>query len=159
MRPTALRRRPLTNELVQSIGPLYVDTVQPDHFLEPAAVDESAPVTAPNDGAHALDRYKCHRVKASKHSPAYFPRQLKLRANSSLDSRIYDFKRPSRLCNPVSVDGGPVKNPAGRLLCYQARRSRTEPRHSALLGVYVASELLSTRVDTREVVEICAPAF
>jgi hypothetical protein len=149
----------LTDEYVESIGPIYVDTFQPDRFLEPAAVDESAPVTAPDDGAHALDRYKCHRVKPTKGSPAYFPRQLKLRAESSLDSRIYDFKRPSRLCNPVSVDGGPVKNPAGRLFCYQARRSRDEPRHSARVGVYVSSELLSTRVDTREVVEICAPAF
>jgi hypothetical protein len=98
-------------------------------------------------------------VKRSKNLPAYFPRQLKLRAESSLDARIYDFKRPSRLCNPVSVDGGPVKNPTGRLFCYLARRSRDEPRHSPLVGVYVASELLSTRVDTREVVEICAPAF
>jgi hypothetical protein len=148
-----------TGEYVESIGPIYVDTLQPDRFFEPAAVDESAPVTAPDDGTHALDRYKCHRVKPSKHSPAYFPRQLKLRADSSLDSRIYDFKRPSRLCNPVSVDGGPVKNPAGRLFCYQARRSRDEARHSPRLGVYVASGLISTRVDTREVVEICAPAF
>ncbi len=149
----------LADVLVESVGPIYVDTFQPDRFLEPAAVDESAPVTTPDDGAHALDRYKCHRVKPAHNSPAYFPRQLKLRAESSLDSRIYDFKRPSRLCNPVSVDGGPVKNPAGPLFCYQARRSRDEARHSPRLGVYVASGLISTRVDTREVVEICAPAF
>jgi len=65
---------------------------------------------------------------------------------------------PSHLCTPVSVDGGTIKNTGGKLLCYQVRLSREQPRHAPRIGVHVATAFGSTQVDTRKVVEICVPA-
>jgi hypothetical protein len=144
---------------VHALGPIYLDTYQPDRLLEPATVAKSGPVSPPVDSAHALDRYKCHRVKDAAESPRYFPRKVRLNAASLLDTRRYDFKRVSRICNPVSMDGSTIKNPAGHLLCYLTRRSRNEPRHTSRIGVGIASSLLTTSVDTRDVNEICVPAF
>src|SRR6185369_8909132 len=124
---------------VQSLGPVYLDADRPERLLIPAAVDESAPVPAPNEAAHALDRYKCYRARQSKDLPHDFPRSVKLRGQEAFEDAFYDFTRPSRLCNPVAVDGSSIKNTAGKLLCYLVRLSREQPHHVPRNGLHVAT--------------------
>jgi hypothetical protein len=153
---TSLERQSL---LIEGLGPIYLDTFQPDRLLAPATVGVGGPVAAPSDASHALDYYKCHRIKPAADSPRYFPRQVKLRAHDEFEEREYDFRRPSRLCNPASVDGRAFKAATRSLLCYQARASRGMPKHDPRLGLEVASPLGTARLATREVAEICVPAY
>jgi hypothetical protein len=143
---------------LQALGPIFLDALRADRLLAPAAVDEGGPVAPPADSGHALDRYKCYRAKPADDLPRYFPPHVRLVAADAFESGAYDFKKPSRLCNPASVDGSSLKNTAGRLICYQARLARGQARHQPRRGLHVATSFGPTRLDTRRVEEICVPA-
>jgi hypothetical protein len=147
----------LAGELVEGLGPLYVDTYEADRLLVPANVG-GAPVGAPVDSSHALDRYKCYKAKASRAFPKLFPGGVVLRSDSTFESAFYDFKYASRVCNPVSINGSAIKNEGGKLLCYRGRRSRGQSTHVPQIGIHVTTELGATVLDTRRLEEICVPA-
>jgi hypothetical protein len=147
-----------TGVFFESLGPVYLDTFDAERLLVPAAVDD-APVGPPLDANHAVDRYKCYRATPSDDFPRLFPRGVALGADSVLSTGTYEFKGVSRACTPVAVDGGPVKNTEGRLVCYRVRRARGEAPDEPLAGLYATSgDLGATRLDTKRVEEICVPA-
>jgi hypothetical protein len=76
-----------------------------------------------------------------------------------LESRIYDVKKPKRLCNPVEKDGEPLVQPLAHLLCYQVKAARGEPKHVKQTGVGVANQFGSETLETRKEEELCVPAL
>lgn len=106
--------------LLHPNGKLMVDTIKPDRLLTPSAKDLEQPVDLPNPALHNVDHYKCYRVKLSK-GAAKFPKGLQASVVDQFQQpKLYDLKRPTRLCTPVDKNGEGIKDPADHLMCYQA---------------------------------------
>jgi hypothetical protein len=142
---------------VTAFGPIYIDRGKFDRVLVPASVDAGAPVAAPNDAAHRLDRYACYRARASQGLPSYLPHDVKMTAASSFDTRVYDIRKPSRICLPAAIDGATVKESRGGFLCYAVKLSRGQAANVTHDSVFTADELNVFQQETRRIAEICTP--
>ncbi len=122
--PTSQQRTHLTvTNRLQPDGDLKVDLAKPDRLLDPAAKDHVQPQPPPDPASHNVDHYKCYRVKLSKDALP-FPDDLQVRVVDQFDQgKLYDLTRATRLCSPVEVNGGSVKDEATSLMCYQARQT------------------------------------
>jgi len=143
--------------LYTALGPIYIDRGTPNGLLVPAAMDPDGPTAAPSDASHRLDRYKCYRASASTKVSKYFPREVKLTTSDDFEQRVYDLRKPSRLCMPAGFDGGSVREPRGGFLCYGVKLSSGQLRHTARTGIHTADELGSLQQDTRRATEVCIP--
>ena len=71
--------------------------------------------------------------------------------------KVFDVKKPTRLCNPVDKEGEGIKNPDNQLLCYQVKPARGEPRHRRIKNIFVHDQFGPKQVDTRKERELCVP--
>jgi hypothetical protein len=141
-----------------ALGPIVLDRSTPDRLLVPTTMDSEGPATAPEDGAHRLDRYRCYRASTSKGSPRFLPRgTLVTMSNAHEQDRAYEVRHLARLCLPTAIDDGSVREDRGGFLCYGVRLARGQARVPLPAGVFVADEFWSTRLDFRSVSEICIP--
>jgi len=147
-----------TGELVTGLGPTFLDTSKVDRLLVPAAMDLDSAVAAPVPGTHNVDHYKCYKAKTTKGRPKYFPKGVQLDAAETVEDRRYDLVRPVSYCNPVDKNGEGVINPVGKLVCYKAKRAKTETKHVRRAGVSVADQLWAGLLDTRKVESFCVAA-
>ena len=143
-------------DFVESLGPLYIDSFDAVRLLVPANVGGS-PVSAPVDSSHDVDSYKCYAIKPAVGFPRLFPAGVILHSDSSFDQAFYEFKKPSRVCHAVSVNGSAVKNAAGKLTCYRGRRAPGQGLYAPQLGLYTVTNFGTTVMDTRRLEEICVP--
>jgi hypothetical protein len=125
-------------------------------------VDPSFP-TAPADTV-GVDNFKCYRV-AQVGSPRFHPiLGGRVEVTDQFDGpRKYSVLRPTKLCNPVNVDG---RNPGadqhvGHLVCYEVRQSRVVRRPRFLPHKVSVSNgfFPDARLDTRPVRELCVPSL
>lgn len=147
-----------TGLFMRGLGPVFLDTLRPETLLVPASMDPTSPPTAPVATAHDVDHYKCYKARITKRTPKYWPKGVQLRAADSLEDRAYDLKRPTRLCTVVEKNGEGIKHPERRMICYQAKRAKGEPKHAPRIGIHTATQFGSGRLDTRKVESICMPA-
>ncbi len=150
-----LRRKGL---LIEGLGPVFVDTARRDRVLVPANINPAAPATPPSPSAHNLDNYKCYKVRTTRKKPRYWPKGVQLHIADSLESRIYDLKRPTSLCMPADMNGGGIKNPDRSLLCYLTRLAKGENKRASATDIYTATQFGQGLVSTRKVESICVPA-
>ncbi len=149
---------PQTAYFVRGLGPIFLETIRPDRLLVPSSASLLGKVPPPDNTSHAVDHYKCYKAKAASGTPAYFPKGVQLGLVDTIEERIYDIRKPTRLCTPVDKNGEGIKNPNGLLLCYQARQARGQPAHVQVQGIYTNSQLSPDRLDTRRIEEVCVPA-
>jgi hypothetical protein len=73
----------------------------------------------------------------------------------AFESRRYDVKKITRLCNPVEGSG----DPDVRMICYQAKAAKGEPKHEKVEGEIHATNSLGEdqRLDTIKEEEVCVP--
>jgi hypothetical protein len=140
-----------------TFGPIFVDTGKADLLLIPASHATTGSALAPTPGSHAVDSYKCYRVKLSKSLPRYFPPGAEQRLTDAFEDRQYRLKKPKRLCSPVSIDGSVIENGEGHMMCYPARRNDFSPVHTPRTGISVADRFGDLLLDTRREAEICVP--
>jgi hypothetical protein len=148
---------PESGLLVTAFGPLYIDRGKFDRLLVPAAVDVDAPVGIPSDAGHRLDRYACYRAYAARSRPAFLPHGVTMSAANVFDARLYDIRKPSRVCVPAGLDGGAVKESRGGFLCYSVKLRRGQAPNVVSEGVFTADEWNVFQQDTRRIAEICTP--
>jgi hypothetical protein len=72
--------------------------------------------------------------------------------------KLFDLKRPTRLCTPVREGTHAVKNPDTRLMRYQAAPANGQPKHVPVQGVFVDNELGPEQVDTIKEDDVCIPS-
>ena len=140
------------------LAPIFLDKTTPDRILVPSAVDFSSPATAPNDGSHLVDHYKCYRARTTKSRPRYFPSQAMASFSDTLETRNYVLKSPRHLCTPVSADGSVIKTLGRHLLCFPARRDKFSRKHVPASGIFTANEIAGDIVDTTGEEELCVPS-
>jgi hypothetical protein len=147
---------PQTGLHVESqFGPMFIATSKPDRLLVPTSRDGSGP---PDPAQHDVDAYKCYSIKLTAGAPRYFPQSGQANFKDAFEHREYALRRPKRFCTPVAVNGAAIKNPAGYLLCYPAKKTNLDPTHVRRLGIQTANALGSEVLDTRREEELCLPA-
>ena len=140
---------------------IVVRTTREDRLLVPATVDAlGGPVSAPDNQSHEVDHYKCYKIK-----PAPGSRKLPATQQASVEdifespAKNYDFRKPKLLCNPVDKNGEGIKKPDGHLLCYKAKTTSGQPKHTQLEGVSTADQLVIHQVNTRREDLLCVPSL
>jgi hypothetical protein len=151
--------------VVNQFGALVLDTVKTERLLVPAAKNLLAPVAEPNNNLHNVDHFKCYKVRVTRQFPK-FPRGVQVSLQEQFENKVYDVKRPTRLCNPVDKNGEGIKNPNGHLLCYKVAIARKinglrvdQGKHTQRLGVYTNTQLGPSRLDTKVAQELCVPSI
>ena len=149
-------------------GELLVDTVKADRILVPATKDINGQVVPPPvNAAHNVDHYRCYKIKVNKSGPA-FPKGLTATVDDQFeDLRTFAIKKPKLFCTPVDKDGSVIKNAEGHMMCYQAKPSSGQPKHTAQPGVFMADECLAAagmvnnghRIATKKEDLLCVPSI
>ncbi len=138
-----------------AFGTLTLDSLNPDRLLVPAHQNSGSPASEPGD---SRDHYKCYRVKPTRGTPK-FPKGVQVNVSDAFEDRLYDLKRPLRLCVPVDRDGIAIVNPGDHLLCYKAKRAKGEAKHAAIKGQLHTSDAWGAeRLDTIVEDALCVPA-
>jgi RHS repeat-associated protein len=155
--PRHVRR---TDLLVASpLGQARLDTIKPDRLLVPAATSLSGPVAAPDPASHLVDHYACYKVRATAGTPKFAPiRGVAVADVLGGGPRVLDLTKITRLCLAADKNGEGIKQPAARLLCYQARPAPGQPRPLPVPGLHVGDQLGAARLDTGKKEELCLPA-
>jgi hypothetical protein len=160
---------PTTNLAVSNqFGVVSIDTIKEDRLLVPAAKNLSMPVAPPLESSHAVDRFKCYKVKVTKQTPRFLGTTVSLNDQFTAPEggdKDFQIKKPKRLCVPVSVNGSTIKRASGDLLCYKAKLATklngmpiVQPPHTPRTTVHVNSELGPEHLDTTKPAELCVPS-
>ena len=137
------------------LGQITVNVLAPGFLLSPGASERGASAAA-GDPANGQP-YLCHRLKVT--SISGFASGLQIRANSPYDDRLYNVKKPLRLCLPATIDDQATQNPGPDLLCYKVQRASGEPRHEKVESELHTTDRFGTvEIDTRVEKEACLPA-
>ena len=142
------------------LGTLVVDTVKPDRLLVPTAKGLTGPVAAPDDAGTSVDRFKCYTVKVSPGTPKFATIAGVALQDQFITGtpKLFDLKKPTRLCTPVQEDAHQIKNADAHLMCYQAVPSKHQPKHVAVTSIFVDNEFGPERIDTIKEDELCVPS-
>ena len=165
------RRNPVDGvRILNECNDLYLDISRVSNFLVPSRQDLKGPVEAPQSGQHNLDHFLCHSAKVARQAPSGapapgFPKGMQLDVRDGFQTRRYDLKAVTKLCNPTQTSGVPffltgddrgqpfpidhasIRNPADHLVCYRAARAR---RYILQDGCGPSTPLLTGRIDPRQ---------
>ena len=149
------QRRSLRVE--DQFGELFLDTIKPDRLLVPSLKSLDAPI--PDDALpdpFPIEHFKCYRVELSEHEKLK-PIQVLLEDQFE-QPKLFDVRKPKRLCNPVSKDDEGIRNEDDHLLCYELRLARGEPRHKRVRGIHINNQFGPLELDTVRERELCVPS-
>jgi hypothetical protein len=106
-----------------------------------------------------VDHFKCYKVKSSKDAPKFAPiLGVAIKDQFTPEPKLFDLKKPARLCNPVDKNGEGIKSPDVHLLCYQAKPARRQPKHVPFKGIQVNNQFGPEQLDTLREEELCVPS-
>jgi hypothetical protein len=93
----------------------------PDSLLVPANKVIGAG-GAPAYAGTNVDHYKCYKAKLAKGQPKFTaPSPPTVTDQFYTGGQLFNVKKVTKLCNPVSANGGAVQNSVSHLVCYQVR--------------------------------------
>jgi hypothetical protein len=153
---THIRRTNL--RVTNQLGEIRVDTIRPDLLFVPSAKDLLSPPSAPPFNSHAVDHYKCYKVRVTRGTPRFVRQQVTV-TDQFVSLRLLDLKKPRHLCTPVDKNEEGIKNTAAHLLCYLAKPATGQPRFVRQRGLYVANQFGNLRVDAIKEREFCIPSL
>ena len=105
-----------------------------------------------------MDHFKCYDVKVTPGRPK-FPKGIQATVVDQFNQpKVYDLKKPTRLCTPVDKNGEGIKNEAAHLMCYQAEPAKGQPKHIPVTGIGVNNQFGPERLDTIKEEELCVPS-
>lgn len=70
----------------------------------------------------------------------------------------FDLKKPKRVCLAADVDAAEVRDPASRILCYQAKPAAGQPKHAKRTGLFVEGGFGAGQLDALKEGELCVPS-
>lgn len=143
-------------EVTDQFGTLIVDTVKAQRLLVPTLKGlGSAPVDDPSSLAN---HYACYKIKLNDASLDFSKPQVSV--TDQFESRLYDLKKPLRLCIATNKNSEGVPAPAGNLMCYKAKAADGEADHTPVENtIHLKNQFAADlRVDTIKEFELCVPA-
>jgi hypothetical protein len=146
--------RRLNVEVIDQFGTLRIDTLKADRLLVPTNKGLGSPPPAVSS---TVDHYTCYKVKITAGTPK-FPKGVQATVATQFETRLYDVKKPKRLCAPVDKNGEGVTNSSAHLMCYQVKVADL-PKLTPVVGViHTQNQLGAGRLDTQREEELCVPA-
>ena len=144
-------------QVTDQFGSLSVDTIKPVRILVPSTKGIGAAPT--NQLADNVDHFKCYKVRVTPGTDK-FAKDVQATVVDQFENRLYDVKKPFRLCTPVGKNGAEIINPAGHLMCYKAKRADGQPDHVKVEGqIHLSNQLgIDQRLDTVKEETLCVPA-
>lgn len=140
-------------------GDLKVDVLRPQRLLVPTAKSLSNPVGQPGD--NDVDHFTCYAVARSKKAPQ-FPKNLQAAVVDQFNQpKLYDVKRPTRLCTVANKNEEGVKHPDAHLMCYQVTLAKQQPKqskHKQVVKIYVNNQVGPEQLDTLNKDDLCVPS-
>jgi hypothetical protein len=135
-------------------GTLKLDTVKPNRLLVPSGKALGGPASLPTG---TVDHFKCYKVKISDGAPK-FPKHVQATVTDQFQTnRVYDIKKPVRLCVPANTGGG-ILHAVNHLMCYKAKLADA-PKHVPVEGqIHTANDFGSEQLDTIKEQELCVSA-
>lgn len=137
-------------------GTIFVNTVKPDRLLAPTAKSHVSspppPVNPP------VDHFKCYKVTPTPGTSPFRPRQATV-VDQFNQPKVFDVKKPTRLCNPVDKNGEGIQQPDAHLMCYQVKKAIGQPNHNPVLGLFVNNQFGPERLNTVVEEELCLPSL
>lgn len=126
---------------------LLVEVKKPVSLLVPTTKDLASPAVPPTPGSHSVDHFLCYLAKLQKlddqgNKLPKFPKGIQVDVEDQFQTRRYDLKKITKLCNPVDKSGSPVIlngpnagdpkpitpatiiDPENHLVCYQAKLAK-----------------------------------
>jgi hypothetical protein len=147
-------------QVLNDLGELYLDgKPRPKLLLVPTATDPSVDPVAPDPEAHAVDHYRCHKVKTAEDAIPFVKGQQIAATGLPDGPELFDVKKPYQLCEPVDALGLPIKNAANHLMCYRVKSAAGEPKLEPLLGMHVNNQFDPATIDTKKEFAICLPSL
>jgi hypothetical protein len=146
-----------TVTVTDQFGTLSLDTVKPQRLLVPTNKGlGSAPGTDP---ATNRNHFKCYKVKRTPQTPK-FEQAAGVHVVDQFEDRLYDIKKPTRLCVPVDKNGEGIPSPTAHLMCYKAKRADGQPDHTRVEGqIHLRNQFGNDQqLDTVKEVELCVAA-
>ncbi len=166
-------------EVVNQFGTIFVDTKKPDRLLVPSLKDLDFPIPdidLPDE--FPVDHFKCYKVKVKKKicedDPAIkcredadcqtgtcnlgFPKGIQVTVEDQFEDKLFDVKKPTRLCTPVDKNGEGIINPDAHLMCYKVKPAEDEPKHIKVEGIHTNNQFGPLQVDTKKEAELCVPS-
>ena len=135
-------------------GTIFVDTINPDRLLVPSAKSLAGPIDALDP--ETIDHFKCYKVKITEGTPEFKPIQVTLA--DQFEYKLFDVKKPKRLCNPVNKNNEGIINPLAHLMCYTVKRAEGEPKHIKMEGIHTNNQFGPLQVDTKKEADLCVPS-
>jgi hypothetical protein len=140
--------------VTDQFGTLIVDTVKPQRLLVPSTkMLGGAPTSDPSD---LINHYKCYKIKLNDASADFTPAGVTV-TDQFETNRVYEVKKPTRLCAPVNKNGEGIPVPAAHLMCYKVK---SDTDHTRVEGQIHLRNQFGTdqQVDTIKEAELCVPA-
>lgn len=144
-------------EVVNALGTIWVDAKKPDYGMAPTAGDLVSPPAAPTPPDP--DYFSCYKVGKSKQTPKFEP-VMGVQIEDAFGTLTVDVKKPTRLCNPASVNGltpGAADHPT-HLMCYQVRTSKQTPKFEKVSAIHTTNVIGTGQMDAAKVAEVCLPS-
>jgi hypothetical protein len=138
-----------------AFGDLILDTVKAERLMLPTSLSEGGTPGALADTR--VDHFKCYKAKVSKGTPKLPKGVQALVENFFEPARTLDVKKPKSLCVAADKNGEGIEQPGARLVCFQAKPAKGEPKHAKREGVFVLNQLGEGRLDTVKETELCVP--
>jgi hypothetical protein len=114
-----------------------------------------------------LDHFKCYKIAVAKapHGQPPFPKFVPVtdvKVEDQFETRFFDLKKPTRLCNPADKNGEDAAAPAhaGHLVCYRVKLTKTTPKQAKVTSTLVSTDnQLGPEVQQAVgVQELCVPS-
>jgi hypothetical protein len=151
-----VKHTPRTNvQVIDQFGTLHVNTVKADRLLVPT---NKGLGSAPPAVSGTVDHYSCYKVKITPGTAKLAP-GTQATVATQFETRVYDVKKPRRLCTPVNKNGEGVTSSIAHLMCYQVKAASGQPKHAKVVGqIHTLNQLGSGQLDTVKESELCVPA-
>jgi hypothetical protein len=78
---------------------------------------------APPYAGTNVDHYKCYNAKLAKGQPKFTPPSTPQTVTDQFypSGQVFNVKKVTKLCNPVSANGGTIQDSDSHLVCYQVK--------------------------------------
>ncbi len=129
--------------IVNQCNDLVLEVKKPTSLMVPTGKDLSVPATVPDPGSHDVDHFLCYKAKPQRKAAdgtklPKFPKGIQVEVVDQFQTRRYDLKGVTKLCNPTDKAGSPVflsgpfkgdskpitpatiGQPGSHLVCYKA---------------------------------------
>ena len=138
------------------LGELMLDATKLDRLLVPAAKSLAGPVDPL--ASTKVDHFACYKAKVSKGTPK-LPKGTQVSvADPFAEARVFDVKKPTRVCLATDKNGEGIPRQNDALVCYKAKPAKGEPKHVKQAGVYVNHQFGPAQLDTVKEEELCLPS-